>query len=104
MLGQIISRLDQYDMTNSTNLLVMGDHGMTDHHSDKVIYLSDYGVGLGDMEWFTDTLFSSGMILPRENKAAQEVSICSSYCEAISCTHVYDNDRINRWNTFITME
>ena len=77
---------------------------MTDHHSDKVIYLSDYGVGLGDMEWFTDTLFSSGMILPRENKAAQEVSICSSYCEAISCTHVYDNDRINRWNTFITME
>ena len=84
LLGRILARLDQYDMTNTTNVLVMGDHGMTDHSSDKVIYLSDYGVGLGDMEWFTNTMFSSGMILPRESNSAQEVRLLQNSHHPVS--------------------
>ncbi|XP_067943750.1 ectonucleotide pyrophosphatase/phosphodiesterase family member 5-like [Watersipora subatra] len=55
--------------SSSTNIILVGDHGMMEHESSHVTYLSDFGVSLGDFKWYTSNLFTTGMILPHDGLA-----------------------------------
>ena len=67
MLNYLLDTLDGLGIEQTTNIIVMGDHGMTNHHSDQVAYLSDYGVHMGDLMWYTNNLFTTGMLIPHSN-------------------------------------
>ena len=68
LLNHLLDLLGAAEIFETTNIIVVGDHGMTDHDSNHVIYLSDYGVQLADLLWHTGTFFTTGMLFPREDK------------------------------------
>lgn len=65
-LGRLLSALEEYGIRDKTNVIVLGDHGISNHNTDNVIYLSAYGVRLQHLSWMTGTLFTSGMLVPHD--------------------------------------
>ena len=68
LLNQTLDTLEMSKILETTNIIVVGDHGMMDHQTNYVIYLSDYGVQLADLLWVTGSFFTTGMLFPREDK------------------------------------
>lgn len=65
LLAHLIKNLkDRGGIDSITNIIVVGDHGMAEHYSDKVIYLSDSKVHINDISWISHDLFTSGMLTP----------------------------------------
>lgn len=64
LLAHLLETVKALGLEPTTNIIVVGDHGMTDHSTDNVLYLDDYGVRLGELRWFTNNIFTTGMLLP----------------------------------------
>ncbi|KAF6027046.1 ENPP5 [Bugula neritina] len=65
LLKYLLDNLQALDgLDQRTNIIILGDHGMADHSSNHVVYLSDLGITLGDLKWVTGNMFTTGMMIP----------------------------------------